>query len=108
MNFIIDHQLESVDAFDAILLIIIALHIFNELSTYVPFMPQNEIQEHLVFTLSLYFSVCKGHNWFSYKTLCKIYCQSSRRLSVSEISLPCDIVVHINHVIACFVQASDD
>ena len=50
----------------------------------------------------------KGHNWFSYITLCKTYCQSSRRLSVSETSLPCGLVVHINLVIACFVQASDD
>ena len=31
LNFIIDHHLESVDAFDAILYIIIGLHIFTEL-----------------------------------------------------------------------------
>ena len=41
-------------------------------------------------------------------TLGKTYCQSSRRLSVSETSLACGLVVHINLVIACFVQASDD
>ena len=50
----------------------------------------------------------KGHNWFSYITLCKIYCKSPRRLFVSETSLPCCPVVHINLVIACFVQASDN
>ena len=49
----------------------------------------------------------KDHNWFSYITLCKTYCQSSRRLSVSEISLPCGLVVRINLVIVCFVQAYD-
>ena len=27
---------------------------------------------------------------------------------MSETSLPCDLVVHINLVIACYVQASDD
>ena len=32
LNFIIDHRLESVDAFDAILPIIIGSHIFTELS----------------------------------------------------------------------------
>ena len=53
-------------------------------------------------------SVCKGNNWFSFITLGKIYCQSSGRLSVSETSLPCGLFVHINLVIACFVQASDD
>ena len=34
LNFIINHRLESVDAFDAILLIIIGSHIFTELSTF--------------------------------------------------------------------------
>ena len=34
LNFIIDHRLESVDAFDAILPIIIGSHIFTELSTF--------------------------------------------------------------------------
>ena len=37
LNFIIDHRLESVDAFDAILPIKIGLHIFTEISTsYTP------------------------------------------------------------------------
>ena len=49
-----------------------------------------------------------SNNWFSYIILGKTYCQSSRRLSVSETSLPCGLIVHINLVIACFVQASDD
>ena len=34
LNFIIDHRLESVDAFDVILSIIIGSHIFTELSTF--------------------------------------------------------------------------
>ena len=34
LNFIIDHRLESVDAFDAILPIIIGSHTFAELSTF--------------------------------------------------------------------------
>ena len=34
LNFIIDHRLESVDAFDAILPIIIGLHIFTEISNF--------------------------------------------------------------------------
>ena len=34
LNFIIDHRLESVDAFDAIFPIIIGSHIFTELSTF--------------------------------------------------------------------------
>ena len=34
LNFIIDHRLESVDAFDAILPIIMGSHIFTELSTF--------------------------------------------------------------------------
>ena len=50
----------------------------------------------------------KGNKWFSYITLGKTYCQLSRKLSVSETSLYCGLVVHINLVIACFVQASDD
>ena len=53
-------------------------------------------------------SVCKCNNWFSYITLGKTYCQSSRRLSVSETSLPCGLFVHINLVIVCFVQTSHD
>ena len=34
LDFIIDHRLESVDAFDAILPIIIGSHIFTKLSTF--------------------------------------------------------------------------
>ena len=68
-------------------------------------MPRKEIQEHLGFIRC---PCVKGNNWFSYITLGKTYCQSSRRLSVSETSLACGLVVHINLVIACFVQASDD
>ena len=34
LSFIIDHRLESVDAFNAILPIIIGFHIFTELSTF--------------------------------------------------------------------------
>ena len=68
-------------------------------------MPWKEIQDHLVFFLC---PCVKGNNWFSYITLGKTYWQSSRRLSVSETSLPCGLVVHINLVIECFVQASDD
>ena len=49
-----------------------------------------------------------GNNWFYYITLGKTYCQSSRRLYVSETSLPYGLVVYINLFIACFVQASDD
>ena len=47
-------------------------------------------------------------SYISYITLGKTYCQSSRRLYVSETSLACGLVVHINLVITCFVQASDD
>ena len=68
-------------------------------------MPRKEIQEHLGFFRC---PCVKGSNWFSYITHGKIYCQSSRRLSVLETSLPCGLVVHINLVIACFVQASDN
>ena len=68
-------------------------------------MLQKEIQEHLNFFLC---PCVIGNNWFSYITLGKTYCQSSRRLSLSETSLPCGLVVHINLVIAFFVQASDD
>ena len=49
-----------------------------------------------------------GNNWFSYIALGKSYFQSSRRLSVSETSLPGGLVVHIKLVNACFVQVSDD
>ena len=70
-------------------------------------MPRKEIQEHLCF-FGCPCHCVKGNNCFSYITLGKAYCQSSRRLSVSETSLSCGLVVHINLVIACFVQASDD
>ena len=53
-------------------------------------------------------SIWNTDNWFSYITLGKTYCQSSRRLYVSETSLPYGLVVYINLFIACFVQASDD
>ena len=68
-------------------------------------MPWKDIQEYLWFFLR---PCVKGNNWISYITLGKTYCKSSKRLSVSETSLPCGLVVHINLVIACFVQASDD
>ena len=58
-----------------------------------------------------FFFLCpcvNGNNWFSYITLGNTYCQSSRRLYVSETSLPYGVVVYINLFIACFVQASDD
>ena len=102
LNFIIDHQLEPVDAFDAILPIIIGSHIFTELSTFYALEGNSGAS-------GFFLCPCvKGNNWFYYITLGKTYCQSSRRLSVSETSLPCGLVVHINLVIACFVQASDD
>ena len=65
-------------------------------------MPRKETQEHLIIFLC---PSVKANNWL---TLGETYCQSSRRLSVSDTSLPCGLVVHINLVIACFVQASDD
>ena len=74
LNFIIDHRLESVDAFDAILPIIIGSHIFTELSTF--YAPEGN-------SGASGFSRCpcvKGNNWFSYITLGKTYCQSFRRL----------------------------
>ena len=71
-------------------------------------MPQKEIQEHLAITCLCICPCVKDHNWFSYIILCKTYCKSSSRLSVSETSLHCGLVVHINLVTACFVQASDD
>ena len=54
LNFIIDHRLESVDAFDAILPIIIDSHIFTELSTF--YDPEGNSGEPWFFPLS----VCKG------------------------------------------------
>ena len=68
-------------------------------------MPWKDIQEHLGFFLR---PCVKGNTWISYITLGKTYCKSSKRLSVLETSLPCGLVVHINLVTACFVQASDD
>ena len=65
-------------------------------------MPQKEIQEDLGFFRC---QCVKGNNWFSYISLGKTYCQSSRILYVSETSWACGLVVHINLVIACFVQA---
>ena len=103
LNFTIDHRLESVDEFDAILPIIIGTNIFTELNTF--YAPEGNSGASGVFFLRLY---VKSNNWFSYITLGKSYCQLSRRLSVSETSLPCGLVVHINLVIACFVHASDD
>ena len=91
LNFIFDHRLESVDAFDAILPIIISSLIFTEKSTF--YAPEGNSGA------SGFFFLCpcvKGNNWFSYITLGKTYCQSSRRLSVSETSLPCGLVVHIH------------
>ena len=99
--FIIDHRLESVDVFDAILPIIIGYHIFTELSTF--YAPEGNSG-----ASGFFFSCVKGNNLFSYITLGKTYCKSSRRLSVSETSFPCGLVVHINLVIACFLQASND
>ena len=55
LNFIIDHRLESVDAFDAILPIIIGSHIFTKLSTF--YAPEgNSGSIWFFFPLS----VCKG------------------------------------------------
>ena len=71
-------------------------------------MPKKEIQEHLPITCLCICPCVKGHNWFSYIILCKTYCKFSSRLSVSETSLLCGFVVHINLDTACFVQASDD
>ena len=102
LNFIIDHRLESVDAFDAILPIIIGSHIFTKLSTF--YAPEENLGACFLFLCPC----VKGNNWFSYITLGKTYCHSFRRLSVSETSLPCGLVVHMNLVLACFVQASDD
>ena len=54
LNFIIDHRLESVDAFDAILPIIISSHIFTELSTF--YSPEGNSGASGFFPLSM----CKG------------------------------------------------
>ena len=58
-----------------------------------------------------FFLLCpcvNGNIGFSYITLGKTYCQSSKILHVSDTSLPYGLVVYINLFIACFVQASDD
>ena len=67
-------------------------------------MPRKEIQEHLGFSVVHVQRVIIGFPI----SLGKTYCQSSRRLSVSETSLACGLVVHIHLVIACFVQVSDE
>ena len=54
LNFIINHQLESVDAFDAILQIIIGSHIFTELSTF--YAPEGNSGASGFYPLSM----CKG------------------------------------------------
>ena len=54
LNFIIDHRLESVDAFDAILPIIIGSCIFTELSTF--YVPEVKSGASGFFPLSM----CKG------------------------------------------------
>ena len=105
LNFIIDHLLESVDAFDTILLIIFGSHIHWIKYFLCPWRKSRSIW----FLPCLCFCPCgKGHNWFSFIILCKTYCQSSRRLSVSETSIPCSLVVHITLLIAWFMQASDE
>ena len=106
LNFIIDHQLESGDAFDAILSIMIGSHKFTELSTFL--CPGRTFRIIWFLPCLCIFPCVQCHDWFSHITLCKSYYQSSRRLSVSETSSPCGLIVHINSVIACFVQASDD
>ena len=98
LNFKIHNWLESVDAFDAILPIIISSLIFTEKSTF--YAPKGNSG-----ASGFFFFICpcvKGNNWISCINLGKTYCQSSRRLSVSETSLPCGLVVHINLVIASF------
>ena len=54
LNFIIDHRLESVDAFDAILPIIIGSHIITELNTF--YAPEGHSGASGFFPLSM----CKG------------------------------------------------
>ena len=65
LNFIIDHRLESLDAFDAILLIMMGSHIFTEKSTFYALEGNPGTYG---FTESLYLFMCKwcvkGHNWF--------------------------------------------
>ena len=69
MNFIIDHRLESVDVFDAILPIIIGSHKFTKLITFYASEGNSGASG---------FFPCPcvmGNNWFSYITLGKTYCQ---------------------------------
>ena len=81
LNFIIDHRLESVDAFHAILPIIIGTHIFTELSTFYALEGNPGLFGfHQV-------SVCpcvKVIIDFPYIALCKSYFISSTRLSVRD------------------------
>ena len=79
LNFIIDHQSESVDAFDAILPIIIGSHIFTELSTF--YAPEGNLGASIFFLCPC----VNGNNWFSYFTLGKTYCQLYRRLSCQRL-----------------------
>ena len=59
LNFIIDHRLESVDAFDVILPIIIGSHIFTEFSTF--YDPEGNSGASIFFLC-----LCvKGNNFFS-------------------------------------------
>ena len=64
-----------------ILPIIIGSHIFTESST---FYAQKEIQEHLVFTLSMYLSVCKGSYLVSYIT-CITYVKFKMTICVIDL-----------------------
>ena len=57
LNFIIDHRLESVEALDAILPIIIGSNIFTEFSTF--YAPKGNSGASR-FYRSMYLSVCKG------------------------------------------------
>ena len=57
LNFIIDHRLESVEACNAILPIIIGSNIFTELSTF--YAPEGNLGASGYY-LSMYLSVCKG------------------------------------------------
>ena len=107
LNFMIAHRLELVDEIDPDFA---NYNWFTHIHWLKYFLcPGRKFRS--IWFLS-YLCICpfvKGHiNWFSYihVTLCKTYCQCSRS-SLSDTSLPCGFVVHIN-LIACFVQASDD
>ena len=61
LDFKIDHRLESVDAFDVILTIIISSHILTELSTlYMFYAPEGNSEATGFFFLSMYLSLGKG------------------------------------------------